>query len=274
MRRLSLSLLGGFQARVPPGPPLTFQTRKAQALLAYLALPVGRVHSRDTLAALLWGERSDEQARNSLRQALYDIRKALGVTAPAVLRIENDAIALIPTAVDVDVTTFTRLLDQGTPEALEQAAALYQGDLLAGLNVGEESLEAWLMPEREHLRELAMQALAKLLSHQSASGSVDAAIRTAHQLLALDPLQEAVHRTLMRLYVRHGRRAAALRQYQQCATVLQRELRIEPEFETKQLYQQMLRNRHSFASGPTAFVPAATGLIFNPFLPTPCASYQ
>ena len=258
MRRLSLSLLGGFQARVPPGPALTFQTRKAQALLAYLALPVGRVHNRDKLAALLWGERSGEQARNSLRQALYDIRKALGVTAPAVLRIENDTVALIPTAVDVDVTAFTRLLDQGTPEALQQAAALYQGDLLAGLNVGEESLEAWLMPEREQLRELTMQALAKLLSHQSASGSVDAAIRTAHQLLAFDPLHEAVHRTVMRLYVRHGRRAAALRQYQQCATVLQRELGIEPELETKQLYQQMLRNRQSFLSGPNAAVPTAT----------------
>jgi len=265
MRRLSLSLFGGFEARIPPGPRLSFQTRKAQALLAYLALPLGRAHPRDKLAALLWGDRGDEQARRSVRQALYDIRKALGVAAPAVLRAEHDTVALSPAAVDLDVLTFTRLIDQGTPDALEQAAALYQGDLLAGLNVSEESLETWLMHEREHLHEMAMQALAKLLSHQSASGASEAAIRTAHQLLALDPLQEAVHRTLMRIYIRHGRRAAALRQYQHCVNVLQRDLGIEPELETKLLYQQILRNNEtvSGAVSASAAIGASEQLVRN-----------
>jgi len=256
MRRLSLSLFGGFEARIPPGPPLSFQTRKAQALLAYLALPLGRAHPRDKLAALLWGERGDEQARRSLRQALYDIRKALGVAAPAVLRAEHDTVALSPAAVDLDVLTFTRLIDQGTPDALEEAAALYQGDLLAGLNVNEELLETWLMHEREHLHEMAMQALQKLLLHQSASGASEAAIRTAYQLLAIDPPHEAVHRTLMRIYIRQGRRAAALRQYQHCVNVLQRDLGIEPELETKQLYQQILRDRQTSSSGPVSHFAA------------------
>jgi DNA-binding SARP family transcriptional activator len=155
MRHLSLSLFGGFEARIPPGPPLSFQTRKAQALLAYLALPLGRAHPRDKLAALLWGERGDEQARRSLRQAPYDIRKALGVAAPAVLRAEHDTVALSPAAVDLDVLTFTRLIDQGTPDALEQAAALYQGDLLAGLNVNEESLDRWAVSPGDQHRDLS-----------------------------------------------------------------------------------------------------------------------
>src|SRR6185369_3312384 len=67
------------------------------------------------------------------------------------------------------------------------------------------------------------------------------AIQTAVRLLGLDPLQEGVHRTLMRLYARQGRRGAALKQYQVCVGALQRELGIEPEAETKQLYQDLLR---------------------------------
>jgi pimeloyl-ACP methyl ester carboxylesterase len=68
-------------------------------------------------------------------------------------------------------------------------------------------------------------------------------VRTASQLLALDPLQEPVHRTLMRLLSQLGQRGAALRQYQHCVSVLRSELGVEPEAETRQLYQQILQQR-------------------------------
>ena len=125
-----------------------------------------------------------------------------------------------------------------SPAGLARAASLYQGDLLAGLAVAEPPFEEWLLAERERLRELALEALARLLAHHRAEGRPEAAVQTAVQLAALDPLQEAVHRTLMRLYVELGRRGAALRQYQHCVTVLRRELGVEPEEETKQLYQR------------------------------------
>ena len=99
------------------------------------------------------------------------------------------------------------------------------------------------MTERERLRELALEALARLLAHQRTSGATARALQTALRLLALDPLQESVHRTLMRLYGQFGRRDAALRQYQECVEVLQRELGVEPEPETKALYQEILRQR-------------------------------
>ena len=88
-----------------------------------------------------------------------------------------------------------------------------------------------------------MEALAKLLAHQRSAGAVEVAIQTALKLLALDPLQEPVHRTLMRLYAQSGRRGSALRQYQLCVGVLQRELGVQPETETKELYQAVLRQR-------------------------------
>lgn len=249
MRRVSLSLFGGFQARLEPGLPVTFRTKKAQALLAYLVLQPGRVHRRESLAAVLWGEMPDEQARGSLRHALYELRKALAA-APTALRTEGDTVAVDANVIDLDVAAFTRLLGEGTPEALEQAVTLYRGDLLAGLNVKEEPWEAWLRDERERLREQAVDGLARLLAHQRKAGQLEAAIRTAHQLLALDRLQEPVHRTLMRLYAQLGQRGAALRQYQQCVSGLQRELAVEPEAETKQLYREILQQRVASSVAP------------------------
>jgi DNA-binding SARP family transcriptional activator len=241
MAELSLMLLGGFQARLGPGPVLALPTRKAQALLAYLALPLGQAHPRDKLAALLWGGIREESARASLRQALFVIRKALGEDAAAVLRQDGDLVALSPAAVDVD--EFERAVATGSAESLTRAAELYRGDLLAGLGLDEAPFEEWLLGERERLRELALEGLAKLIAHQRRADAATAAVQTALKLLALDPLQEAVHRTLMRLYAELGRREAALRQYQQCVGVLQRELGIEPEAATKTLYQEILRQR-------------------------------
>ena len=241
MARLALSLLGGFQVRLDAGPAVALPTRKAQGLLAYLALPPGQPHPRDKLAALLWGGIRDESARASLRQALFSIRKALGDT-PA-LALEGNAIALARDAVDVDAVTFADAVRDGSPEALLRAADLYKGDLLAGLVVDEAPWEEWLIGERERLREVALEGLAKLLAHQRRTGAIEPGVATALKLLTLDPLQEAVHRALMRLYADIGRRGAALRQYQQCVSALQRELGAEPDVETKQLYESILRER-------------------------------
>ncbi len=118
---------------------------------------------------------------------------------------------------------------RGTPEALEAAVALYQGPLLDGVQVAAPSFEEWLESERARLAELALEALRRLVDRHVKAGRADAAIQTAARLLALDPLQEEIHRTLMRLHARQGRRAAALRQYQTCVGVLQKELGVEPE---------------------------------------------
>src|SRR5215472_6552055 len=86
-------------------------------------------------------------------------------------------------------------------------------------------------------------ALEKLLAHHTETGAGEAAIQIARRLLMLDPHDEAVHRSLMRLYLGQGRRASALQQYQVCLQTLQRELGVEPEAETRLLYQEMLPQR-------------------------------
>lgn len=247
--RLTVALLGGFELAIGSGSPRVLPTRKAQALLAYLAVEPGRRHSRDALAALLWGDRRDVQARRSLRQAVYAIRKALPEVAEPLFVTHGGGIALNPEAVDADVPRLERLVREGTPEALERAATLYRGDFLRGFWVEAAGFDDWLVAERERLRGLAIEGLAKLLAHQERTTATERAIQTAVQLLGLDPLQEVTHRTLMRLYARQGRRTEALRQYQLCVDVLQRELRTGPEAETKQLYQELLRQRHEVATG-------------------------
>jgi DNA-binding SARP family transcriptional activator len=98
------------------------------------------------------------------------------------------------------------------------------------------------MGERERLRELAVETLARLLRHyQARPVAVAAAIHSALRLLRLDRTQEVVHRTLIRLYTRQGRRAEALRQYQRCVSALRDELGIEPEPETVLLHHEILR---------------------------------
>ena len=234
-------LLGGFEARLASGAPLTLPAKKAQALLAYLGVRPGQSHPRDKLAALLWGEKTDDQARGGLRHALLALRRALAGTDPPSLWIEGQTVTLNPAVVEVDVVIFERQVAEGTPQALEQAAELYRGDLLLGFTVNEPLFEEWLVAARERLREMALDALARLLAEQSKAAGTERAIQTAVRLLGLDPLQETVHRALMRLYARQGRRGAALKQYQVCVGALRRELGTEPEAETRRLYQELLR---------------------------------
>jgi DNA-binding SARP family transcriptional activator len=252
MADLQVTLFGGFDARLASGAALSLPTKKAQALLAYLGARPGENHQREKLAALLWGENRDDLARGGLRQALVSLRKALGDAAPSSLRIERQTLALDPAEVEVDVVSFERLVADRTPESLEQAAQLYRGDLLLGFNVSELLFEEWLVAERERLREMALEALARLLAHQTRAAGTERAIQTALRLLGLDPLQESVHRTLMQLYVRQGRRGAALKQYQVCVGVLQRELGAEPETETRKLYQDLVRRPGKVVEAPDA----------------------
>ncbi len=259
MARLKISLLGGFRVACEARPRLVVTRKKGQALLALLALRLGTGYARDALTALLWSDAGDEDARHSLRQELHELRRALAPAKTRALLVDAERISLDPDAVEVDVREFERLAAAGTPHALERAAALYDGDLLAGVGVRETAFEDHLRTERERLRQRAVSVLTRLLDHQTRQNLVETAIETALRLLAMDTTHEPVHRALMSLYARNGRRAAALRQYQECVEVLQRELEVEPEAATRQLYREILAS--SAPAGPPARpTPAKRGV--------------
>jgi DNA-binding SARP family transcriptional activator/tetratricopeptide (TPR) repeat protein len=238
--RLRLTLLGGFGAHLGSGEPAALPGQKTRALLAFLALHAGRPQPRAKLMALLWGESPDRQAAQSLRRALYLIRRALGPEAGALV-IDGDTVSLNVAGLEVDVLELERLTAGDTPEDLERATAFHRGELLEGLDAASSQFEGWLRDERLRVFEMTIQGAAKLLAHHLRVGQYEAAARTAAHVVALDPAQEAVHRALMRLHAEHGRRAAALRQYQVCVDALRRELGTEPEPETTELYLEILR---------------------------------
>jgi DNA-binding SARP family transcriptional activator len=141
-----------------------------------------------------------------------------------------------------DVEAFDQLLDQaevgGDPEAttalLERALSLYRGDYLEGVYAD------WCALERERLRGRHLAALETLAGLYAAQRKLRRAIEGYQRLLGEDPFREAAHRELMRCYYRAGDRAAAIQQYQACASMLREELGLSPSAETEALYRQII----------------------------------
>ena len=239
MRPLHLDLLGGIHMHDGMDCAVGAAGTKAVLLLAYLALKPGKAHSRETLIGLLWSDRGDSQARASLRQALWSLGQALKSVKPRPLVIDGEMISLDPTAIETDVAKFERLVKDGTPKALQEAAALYQGELLQGIKVRDPSFEDFLAGERARFHALAVHACSKLLDHQVKADLADEAIATAKRLLEIDPLQEVAHRALMQQFANKGQVALAIKQYETCRDIFRREVDVEPGSETKNLLERI-----------------------------------
>ncbi|MEZ5831564.1 MAG: BTAD domain-containing putative transcriptional regulator [Dongiaceae bacterium] len=199
---------------------------------------------------LLWGDRDEEQARASLRQALAELRRILGEPSP--FRSDRETIAFDASVANVDAVEFVRLAEAGD---FARAAALYRGELLDGLNLPNASFNDWLGAERRRLHDVAIHVLSHLVAIQSG----ETAISTAQRLLELDPLREESHRTLMSLYLSAGERAQALRQYQTCYDCLQKELGVKPEPETEKLLKK-IQDRKFESSRPAMGVEPPTAV--------------
>jgi len=242
---LHLRLLGGFEAGVINAAGVSARdgsmaglraaaelpSAKTQALLAFLAC-VRRRHSRDTLAAMFWGDSDEEAAKTSLRQALTALRKPFDTW----LLIERDSVAFNTAApYALDVEAFERGA-QGDLTARRAALGLYSGELLKGFVVRNASgFEEWLVVERERLRHTAAGLLRQVSEADALAGDFESAAGHLRALVAHDPLDEAAHCQLMLLLARSGQRAAGLAQFEVCRSTLQRELGVEPEPRTRQL---------------------------------------
>ena len=218
--KLSLSLFGSFMMLDPAGSTLNVSTRKAKGLVAYLALRPRFSDSRPRLAALLWGDQSEKQARGNLRQTLSRLRKDLKASGETLLCAQGEQIVLNGEILTVDARELERLVADGTPASLALAVEHYRGGLLDDVALSESAFEEWVRLERERFFQLAHSAHAQLLSHFVETGALHRAITIGQRLLAFDPLDEATHHTLIRLYWSQDRVGAALKQYQRLETVL------------------------------------------------------
>lgn len=247
--KLEIITLGGLEIRKDGHPLPGLASRKAEALLVYLAANP-QAHSRETLADLLWDDRPPAQALGNLRVLLNSLRKPLG----EMLAITRQSVCLPPgSGWQLDALHFETSIrtqqqrERGgltlTPisaEALETALRLYRGDFLSGVYFRESTrFEDWAMLTRERLRLQAMTALENLLDYYKRCGDYPSGIRAAQRLLEFDPLREETHRELMTLLARNGQPALALRQYEICREFLEKEMGLAPAPETESLYRKL-----------------------------------
>jgi DNA-binding SARP family transcriptional activator/tetratricopeptide (TPR) repeat protein len=258
---ISLALLG------PPiverdTTPVTFDTKKAIAVLALLAVS-GREQSRERLASQLWPDSDAAHARGSLR-------RTLSVTAAAVgdgLSITRNAVALRPGLVRVDVTDFAALIARPDAPSLERGVRLYRDDFLTGFSLrGCPGFEDWQAGTADRLRQDLASALERLVAACVQAGDLPRGLDHARRWLSLDPLHEPAHQALIRLLAWTGQRSAALRQYRALVRVLSAELAVSPLPETTRLYDDVragrLRpapERAAPAGAAAAAPPAAAG---------------
>ncbi len=231
---IRLSLFGSFRLE-HEAQPIHLPTRKVKSLFAFLALHP-EPHSREKLAALFWGDFTDESARASLRNALTAIRQSLDND---ILFTDRGTVQLDQGLIWVDVRAFQKICDAktclgvNTPEIEEwqSAVELYRGDLLADFH------DEWITPIREKLRAQYIDLLLRLVQALRARGEYIHAIHYARRALMVEPTNEKVHQNIMVCLVAIGDRHAALRQYEECQQTLRCELDVEPSPETQSLYQ-------------------------------------
>lgn len=246
-----LQILGGFELS-HDGKPVELQNRKDRLLLAHLAL-IPQPQSRERLANLLWADRGDEQARGSLRQSLASLRAAFGEDASNILNASRDEVGLQPGKLAVDSLAFA---DAARTGDMAGAINLYRGPLLDGLDPTSPEYVEWLRPERQRLEDLAAQ-VAENTSRDANTAKVHPdAMVFCRKLLARDRLREPIYRALMRILVRAGDRAEALKTFAQCKAVLAEELGIAPAAETEALYRE-IQTHTGAAVASTQANPAA-----------------
>jgi TolB-like protein len=233
---MQLRILGGLELTSAAGAPAPDVTRQTRLMLACLALAGPKGLTRSELCALFWPDRPSAQARNSLRQALAAIRKALDGNAHAMsLRSDLETVRLSAGAGVVDVDAFRHGLQKDDRDGWIAAANAYAGELLAGVEVAED-VEPFVSSHRRSLNEQAHALAERLSQSEDADGeSLRAAKALAERLLQSAPASEEAHRALIRAHLRRGRTNAALRQFEQCKAALLHELQTEPDAETMKL---------------------------------------
>lgn len=245
---LRIALLGGFQVWVSSHliPDEAWKRRKVQALVKLLALASRHCLHREQLMNLLWPDADMEAARNNLRQTLHLARQTLKSESNSVsglLTDHNGWICLTHQGeiwVDAEAfeTAATQCRRSKDTTTCQTALSLYTGELLP-----EDRYEDWVATRRESLRDLYLNLLSELGRMFQTLGDLEQAIDIFQQIVTVDPTAEHAHRALMRLYAATGLRLRALQQYHRLHEILDRELGLDPDPDSRKLYEDILSGR-------------------------------
>ncbi|MFZ6027426.1 MAG: AfsR/SARP family transcriptional regulator [Chloroflexota bacterium] len=256
---LRLYLLGPFYALLGDQRLGGLRSDKARALLAYLATEQGHLQPRAKLAALLWDEFSSQAAMTNLRVTLSNIKRVLNQWQEGIcLEITRQDVTFEaqPCGCWVDIAEFEALQAKcrahahaklaGCAECIErliQATALYRGDFLEGLTLPDSpGFSEWRLLQQEKYHQQTLLILDVLIPYHIQREYYYQAERFARRMLDLEPWRETAHRHLMLIYNKTGRKKSALAQYDHCRDILQRELGVLPDEETRAIYESLGSN--------------------------------
>ena len=232
MSLLTIRLFGDFSVCDHRGNTLAIGNERTRALIAWLALHLTDVAPLPEFAQQFGPEDAFALAR--------DLRYTLRFIASEAMIGEGESLRFNRHVVDVDVARFETLVASTGVNAVREAAELYRGPLLDGFTSEIAGFDEWVAEQRVRYWRTALATLGKLLAAQVKAGWWEAAAETAGRVLSLDPTQEVVHRTLMRLQLEQGRPDSALRRYQECADILRREFQREPSAETERVRDEII----------------------------------
>ena len=246
---LAIQLIGAPQFQLDHI-PVTASRRAVMALLAYLAVRDGehpnQRYSREALAALLWTEYEGAKALSNLRHTLWEVTQFIG---EGWVIAEHETIFLNPRAdITLDVAQFRSLLRQAATQPdpaqrirlLADAVSLYRDDFMSGFSLKDGSnFNEWVLAQSEALRHDLADALQMLVEDYVALEQTSSAIPYAQRLITLDPMNEPANRMLMELYARTDQTPAAIKQYQALEKLLRRELNVDPQPETREIYKKI-----------------------------------
>ncbi|MCB9076359.1 MAG: AAA family ATPase [Anaerolineaceae bacterium] len=253
MNRLRLSFFG------PPeiyydDQPLTFRTRKALALLIYLATEAGQ-QPREKLTALFWPESEADRGRAMLRTSLVHLRAVLDRFEDPYLIVERQALGFNPALdLDFDLHRLQQALNtlerQSNPPAgdqviaqLQTAVDRYRGDFLEGFTLPDTpTFDDWVTLQREFWHGRVSRLFEALSQGYFERGDLANGIETATRWQNHDPFSEAAASRLMQLYFADHNRAAALQTYADYQTMLADEFGAVPSPEIEALAARIRAN--------------------------------
>jgi len=274
---LHLRFLGTFHIAFADGRAPAIETAKSKALLAYLVTESDRPHLREQLAALFWPEADQKSAMQSLRQALYSLKRqlqpAVGAPSPVYLTINRQDVAFnFDSEHWSDVEIFNSLIRatqqhahqqlEACPECaahLEEAVDLYRGEFLAGLTLPDaDEFENWRQARQEWFRAQVMRALMQLAMHYERRRDFGVAQQFAQRLVEMEPWDEDAQRRLIRLYAQDNQRVAAVQQFETVRRLLMQQFDAQPAPETLQLVQEIQQG--ALAAAPSELSSPYKGL--------------
>jgi len=253
MARLEIHLLGSFLVTLENNSLTDFESNKARALLAYLAVEANRPHRREVLAGLLWPDTPERTARTNLRSALANLRQVIQdhEEQPPFLKITRQSIQFNQASdAWVDVNLFAEKLswdgfqgqeDPSDVSAIQEAVELYRGGFLAGFFLPDAPLfEEWALITRESTQRQAVRAMHQLTAYYQESGSHERALQLAQRQVELEPYQEAAHQQVMWSLALNGQRNEALMHYDRFKSLLESELGVAPLEGTQEMYTRLM----------------------------------